>query len=252
VDKSNIIAVILLGGKSTRMGNLTTIKHKSLLKIGDYTILSHIYTQLRIFGINEVVFCTGFKSIKIVQYSKSKLINDSNKILKILKKKIQNFPKVFFSNLNSNNSTSERIFTAKKLIKQKNILLLYGDTLLKLSKKKYEKFLKDHNKSDIILTISNPTEKFGVVKLNKNKLISFSEKNYSKDRWVNSGWILIRNNIIKKIKRKDLNFEESILTKTNKFNIMCYKNVNYYIPIDNVADLKKANIDWKKNKKVWY
>ena len=53
VDKSKISAVLFLGGKSTRMGSLTATKHKSLLTIGGFTILSHIYTQLRIFGINS-------------------------------------------------------------------------------------------------------------------------------------------------------------------------------------------------------
>lgn len=252
VDKSKISAVLFLGGKSTRMGSLTATKHKSLLTIGGFTILSHIYTQLRIFGINEIVFCTGYNYKKIIQYSKKQLLKDSNKILKILKKNNKKIPNIIFSNLSANNSTSERLIAANKLITNDNLLILYGDTLLKLSKNRYEEFLNRNNKSDVLLTVSNPIEKFGVAKFKKDKLISFSEKNYIKDRWVNSGWMIMKSKIIEKINKKNLNFESSILTKTNKFNIMVFKNKNYYIPIDNVADLNKANNDWKNNKKVWY
>ena len=239
MDKSKTTAVLLLGGKSTRMGNLTADKHKSLLTIGKYTILSHIYTQLRILGIKKIVLCTGYKFKKIIQYSKKNLLKDSNSILKILEKENKNIPNITFSNLASNNTTSERLVAAKKLVKNDDILLLYGDTLLKLSKNKYLKFLKKNKKSNVILTVSNPIEKFGVAK-------------FKKDRWVSSGWMLIKNKIIEKINRKNLNFEKYILTKINKFNIVAFKNKNYYIPIDNVADLNKANNDWKNNKKVWY
>ena len=45
--------------------------------------------------------------------------------------------------------------------------------------------------------------------------------------------------------KKDPHFSHSIA-------ISSFKNKNYYIPIDNVADLNKANNDWKNNKKVWY
>tara|TARA_B100000787_G_C16193905_1_gene299348 strand:- start:1582 stop:2370 length:789 start_codon:yes stop_codon:yes gene_type:complete len=250
---SNTIAVLFLGGKSTRMGNLTAKKHKSLLNIGGYSILSHIYTQLRIFGIKEIIFCTGYKSNKIIDYSKKKILKDSNKILNIINKKnIKNTPNIFFSNLTEDNSTSQRIFGARKKIGKKNILVLYGDTLLNLSIKKYKTFLNKNMKLDIALTISNPIEKFGVVKLKDDKIISFSEKKSTKTRWVNSGWIFIKNEIIKKIKNIDLNFENTILTKTDKFNILGFKNKNYYMPIDNITDLHNANIDWKNNKKTWY
>lgn len=252
MDKSKTTAVLLLGGRSTRMGNLTENKHKSLLTIGKYTILAHIYTQLRILGIKKVVLCTGYKFKKIIEYSKKNLLKDSNSILKILDKKNKNIPNVIFSNLSSDNSTSERLVAAKKLIKNNDILLLYGDTLLKLSKNKYLKFLNRNKKSDIILTVSNPIEKFGIAKFKKGKLISFSEKNNAKDKWVNSGWMLIKSKIIEKINRKNLNFENYILTKIKQFNIVAFKNKNYYIPIDNITDLSKANYDWKNNKKAWY
>ena len=252
MDKYKTTAVLLLGGRSTRMGNLTSDKHKCLLTIGKYTILAHIYTQLRILGIKKIVLCTGYKFKKIIQYSKKNLLKDSNSILKILDKENKNIPNIIFSNLASNNTTSERLVAAKKYTKNNDVLLLYGDTLLKLSKNKYLNFLKKNKKSNVILTVSNPIEKFGVAEFKKGKLISFSEKNNVKDKWVNSGWMLIKSNIIEKINRKNLNFEKYILTKINKFNIVAFKNENYYIPIDNVADLNKANNDWKNNKKVWY
>ena len=115
MEKSKTIAIILLGGKSTRMGSLTKDRHKSLLKVGGFSILSHLYTQLRIFGLKEIIFCTGYKSKKIIEYSQKKLFKDSNKILHLIgKKNISNLPDIFYSNLSAESSTSQRILGAKK------------------------------------------------------------------------------------------------------------------------------------------
>ena len=55
--------------------------------------------------------------------------------------------------------------------------MLYGDTLLKISKNNFKSNKKKINFNDIILTVSNPPEKFGVAKFKKEKLVSYNEKN---------------------------------------------------------------------------
>ncbi len=249
---SKTIAVVLVGGRSSRMGHLTFDKHKCLLNLGQFTILSHIYTQLRLTGIKKIIFCTGFKYKKIFDYSKKKIFLHSNKILTKIKKKSNNQPEIFYSNLKTDSTTGERLMYAKNIIKNRDIVLLYGDTLLKLNIKKYIKFIKNNMKYNVVMTVSNTSEKFGVAKFKRNKLSFFSEKIISKDKWVNSGWIFIKNKFFKKIKKLNFSFEEGILTKIKRFNIGAFKNHNYYIPIDNINDLRKANNDWRNNKKIWY
>ena len=247
------IIIIFIGGKSTRMGNLTKKKHKSLLKIGNYTILSHIFTQIRIMKFSKVIFCLGFKSEVSKKYIKKKLINDSNKILRLLQKKTNFIPEIKLSNLKSTCSTAQRLFAAKKYAKNDDVIVLYGDTILKLNFKKYLKFIyKNYSSLDTLVTISNPQEKFGIIHHKKNKLVKFTEKKFSKDKWVNSGWIFLKNKILKKIKDNSISFENQILNKYKKLNIFTFKNLNYYMPIDNISDLYKANYDWRNNKNKWF
>jgi len=52
-------AVILAGGKGTRLRPYTTVIPKPLLPIGDYPILEIILFQLRHFGIDEVILAVG-------------------------------------------------------------------------------------------------------------------------------------------------------------------------------------------------
>lgn len=243
--------IILAGGKGTRMGNLTIVKHKCLLKVGNFPILTHLILQLSCFKIDRVIICSGYLSEKIKIYLKKKLDLDLEKLSKILKIKSYIKPKIIINKSGIKDSTSQRLFKIKKLIGNSNLLILYGDTLMDVNYNKFQIFLKKNmGKSDVILTLSNPKEKFGVVKLKNNKVISFSEKIIDRSRWVNSGWMLVKNKLLKKISNSNINFENYLFKKN--LDIKAYKNYFYYQPIDNISDLNNANKNWKKNKKTWF
>ena len=70
IKNLSIVAIILAGGFGSRMGNLTKNKHKTMLKIGNYPILAHLYTQLRI-NLKE----------KLESDKESKIHEEENKIL---------------------------------------------------------------------------------------------------------------------------------------------------------------------------
>ena len=69
------------------MGFLTKKKPKGLLKIGKYTILSHLYTQLKLLKVDEIFLCLGYHHNKIIEYCKKRIVKDSANILDSLKKK---------------------------------------------------------------------------------------------------------------------------------------------------------------------
>jgi NDP-sugar pyrophosphorylase family protein len=52
-------AIILAGGKGTRLQPYTTVFPKPLMPIGDYPILEVILRQLRIAGVTEVILAVG-------------------------------------------------------------------------------------------------------------------------------------------------------------------------------------------------
>jgi NDP-sugar pyrophosphorylase family protein len=53
-------AVILAGGKGTRLGPYTTILPKPLLPVGDQAILEVVVSQLRRHGFGDMVFAVGY------------------------------------------------------------------------------------------------------------------------------------------------------------------------------------------------
>lgn len=247
-------ALIMAGGMGTRMGLLTKNNPKCLLKIGKYTILSHLYSQLRILKISKIIIATGFFYKKIRKYSKFKLQKDSDHILKILGKNKSKFsyPEVLISNSGLNHSTSQRMLVAKQKINDEDFLYLYGDTLLKPNfSSLFSNYFK--NKFLGVITISNPFSNFGIVKIKKNLVFKFEEKKKMENIWVNSGWMILNKKIFSYLKSSESNFEDYLFKKLIKLKKLGYfKNKSLYIPIDKVNDIKLANKAFNQNKNSWY
>ena len=52
-------AIILAGGKGTRLKPYTTVFPKPLMPIGDYPILEVIFQQLKYYGFNNITIAVG-------------------------------------------------------------------------------------------------------------------------------------------------------------------------------------------------
>ena len=55
-------AVVLAGGRGTRLAPYTSILPKPLMPVGDRSILELVVDQLEVSGINDITFCVGYLS----------------------------------------------------------------------------------------------------------------------------------------------------------------------------------------------
>ena len=114
MSKNIRTAVILCGGKGTRLGSLSKKIPKSLVKIQNKEILWYIINILKINKFNHFILPIGYKG---------KLIKN------FIKKKFKNKSKIEIFDTGQNSSIASRIFKIKKYIKSDNFLLLNGDAI---------------------------------------------------------------------------------------------------------------------------
>ena len=149
--------IILCGGKGKRLGNITKKIPKPLVKVGKIPIIEHKLNYYKKQGLENFIFCIGYKG---------------NILKKFLKKKCEN--PIFYDG-GINTGILKRIYLARENIKSSTIVS-YGDTLAKIN---FRDLLKKHKKSKAVLSIvvapiQNP---FGLIDWNrKGKLIQFREK----------------------------------------------------------------------------
>ena len=63
-------AIILTGGRGTRLGKLTNITQKTMLDINGRPFLEYITNQLKKYNIYQIIFCTGYRAEQIKRHFK--------------------------------------------------------------------------------------------------------------------------------------------------------------------------------------
>ena len=71
-------AVILAGGRGTRLGQLSSIKPKPMVEIGNRPIIWHIMKLYSHYGVKEFIICAGYLGYQIKDYFINK-VQDSKK-----------------------------------------------------------------------------------------------------------------------------------------------------------------------------
>ena len=61
-------AVILCGGRGTRLHEETVVRPKPMVTVGDHPILWHIMSHYRAYGLRDFVLCLGYKGDVIRDY----------------------------------------------------------------------------------------------------------------------------------------------------------------------------------------
>jgi dTDP-glucose pyrophosphorylase len=199
-DIKSIAVFILAGGKGLRLRPLTKNLPKPLIKIGNMSLLEKILSSL---------FNENFDDINIsVNYLHNKIINSlnpyllKNKLIKIIKEK--NF---------LGTMGSLRLLNTNK----KTILIINSDIYTNLN---FKNVIQHHfdTGSDITISVKERLNKipYGVIKTNKNKIISFNEKPLEKFLY-NAGIYVINKNIIQLVpKNKKFDAPELIKKAINK------------------------------------
>jgi len=240
-------AVILCGGKGTRLGNLGKKIPKTLVKIQGKEILWYIIKILKRNKFNHLVLPLGYKGNLIKKFLK----NNKNFNMKI---------DCISTGVNSN--IGYRIAQIQRKIKSDDLLLLNGDAIFKIN---INKIFKDHVKQNKIVSflsgeIVYPYGTIGVVGGNvkdfKRNLIYDALNVRSKKKYTAynyTGMSIIKNKMIRKYKniyKNSKNFEQTFfprLIRSNKSQLIKVKG--FWHSVDNIKDLEMVDKQSKKNLK---
>ena len=216
--------IIICGGKGKRLGHITKQTPKPLVKVGKFSIIEHKLNYYKKQGLEDFVFCIGYKG---------------NILKKFLKKKCK---KPIFSDGGVSSGILKRIYLARKIINT-SAIISYGDTLAKIN---FRDLLKQHKKSKAILSIvvapiRNP---FGLVHWNwKRKATQFEEKP-TLNHFI--GYAVIEPNIFNYLNKNIINLEDgkgmvkAIQKLISKRLVNVYKFKGLQLTVNSLSELKEA------------
>src|SRR3989344_1914402 len=194
-------AIIIAGGKGTRLQEHSKDLPKPLILIGGRPLLERIILLLKKNGVERIILGVAYKKEMIKNYFK-----DGEELGE----------KITYTEHDENGGTEDAFKTAikKSNIKDENFYALNGDQLTDLQLESLTNF---HIRNDSIVTISSVKLRtnFGLLEINeKNQIIDFKEKGKIPDKIINSG-IYVFNRRIKNF-LKGGNIEENAFRKLIK------------------------------------
>ncbi len=228
-------AVILAGGKGTRISEETHSKPKPMIEIGGKPILWHIMKRYSIYGINEFVICSGYKS---------KIIKD------YFKEEIRNW-KVNVIDTGLDTMTGGRLKKIKKFVENETFCFTYGDSLNNANISNIIKLHKNIGKLATV-TACHPPEKYGILKLENDTVISFEEKPERNNEWVNAVYFVLEPEIFELIEDDSTVWEEGPMKHlVSKNQLSAFKHEGFYKSMDTISDRNYLEKLWNENKAEW-
>ena len=236
--KEDKAAIILCGGKGSRLGVLGKRLPKSLVQVQKKEILWYIINILSKNKFSHIILPTGYKGNVIKNFVKKKKFN----------------LKIDCVETGKNSNIGFRIAKVIKRIKTKNVLLLNGDAIFDLNIKS---IYNNHTKKNFELTFlsSEITYQYGTIGTELGKIKDFrrnlvydslsirGSKKYKAYNYC--GMSIIKTNILKKFARvykNNENFEQTFFPlMIKKYFCNLEKITGFWHSIDNIKDLDMVN-----------
>ena len=228
-------AVILAGGYGTRLSEETHLKPKPMVEIGGKPILWHIMKIYSHHGINEFVICCGYKAELIQEYIQK--LDEPWTITPV--------------DTGINTMTGGRLKLVKKYVENETFCFTYGDTLNDIQ---IDKLISFHFDKKVLATVTacKPPEKYGLLKIENEKVIDFQEKPHIEGEWVNGGFFVLNPEVFDYIKNDSTVWEKEPMEKLTKDDqLSAYKHRGFYQPMDTISDKNYLEKLWQNNQASW-
>lgn len=237
-------AVILAGGKGTRLSEETQGRPKPLVEAGGQPLLWHIMQNYARFGITDFIVLVGYKGQQIREYFASYWLHQADITfdlgapnLKI--HEVRSLPwKVTVIDTGLETQTGGRISRIKELISE-DFLLTYGDGVSDVN---IHELIRAHqeNRGIATLTAVQPPARFGALELDGSKVHGFVEKPQGDGGWINGGFFCLSPEIFNYLGGELSSFETDTLPKIAKLgSLNSYKHSGYWQPVDTIRDLAR-------------
>ena len=239
-------AVILCGGRGTRLSEETRTIPKPLVRIGGIPIVVHIINSYMNHGVFEFILAVGYKGAEFYEY-----FSESNKVAlkKVFKGKN---PLITIVDTGEDTLTGGRLLRIRDQITDSRFLMTYGDGLTNANIKESITF---HNAHGCIATITavRPPARFGVLHIKDTGQVDyFQEKNQTDAGWINGGYFVLNSEIFDYLDGDFSVFEEKPLKQlTADGELIAFKHDGFWQCMDTLRDKEFLEDLWNSGEPLW-
>jgi glucose-1-phosphate cytidylyltransferase len=250
-------AVILAGGRGTRISEETHLRPKPMIEIGGKPILWHIMKIYSAHGINDFIICLGYKGYIFKEYFANYFLHMSdvtfdlrNNTMKVHEHKVEPW-KVTLVDTGEDSMTGGRLKRVKHYLDNEDFCFTYGDGVGDIN---ITELIKFHNEQKTLATCTatQPPGRFGSLDMNQNRIVSFKEKPLGDGAWINGGYFVLSPEVIDYIEGDKTVWEKEPIEKLAHENeLSAFKHRGFWKPMDTLRDKNQLDELWNSDRAPW-
>jgi glucose-1-phosphate cytidylyltransferase len=249
--------VLLAGGFGTRLSELTATIPKPMVEIGGKPLLWHIMRLYAAYGHNEFVLALGYKAEVVKEYFLNffAINNDLSIDLGSGKTTIhagnQLDWQMHLIDTGLDTETGGRLKRLKQWIGNETFMMTYGDGLSNVNIDALLAFHKKHKKLATVTAV-HPPARFGGLVLDGDSVVEFTEKNQSKEGWINGGFFVLEPEVLDYIENDRTSWERAPLEKlASEKQLQAFFHDDFWQPMDTLREFRLLESLWQSGKAPW-
>lgn len=257
-------AIILCGGKGTRLRDVSEILPKPMVPIGEQPIVWHIMRSYAAFGVNRFILCLGYKKEEFIDYflnfharatDITIRLGDHGKVTYHNNYQESDW-EVTLAHTGEDTMTGGRVLQASRHLKSsdKEFFLTYGDGVSDVN---ITELLNYHRtlKKLLTLTAVHPEGRFGELRVTEDGSIEgFTEKPARTEGVINGGFMVVKTGFLKKYLNPDEDafFEQAPLRQAvEDGQVAAYEHTGFWQCMDTPREYQLLNDLWKTGEAPW-
>ncbi|MDJ0630920.1 MAG: glucose-1-phosphate cytidylyltransferase [Rhodobacter sp.] len=237
-------AVILAGGRGTRISEESVLRPKPMIEIGGHPILWHIMKIYAHAGVTDFVICTGYKGYMIKEYFANYFLHSAdvtfdlaNNEVTVHREKAEPW-RVTVVDTGLDSMTGGRLRRVAAHIQDGPFCLTYGDGVGSIDISAAIAFHRAHGKLATVTSVQ-PRDRFGLLSVVDGGTVEgFIEKPKGDGKWVNAGFFVLEPGVLDYITDGDATiWERAPLEQLARDGeLMAYEHDGFWQAMDTMRD----------------
>ncbi len=235
-------AVILAGGRGSRLSEETDSKPKPMVEIGGRPILWHIMKTYAQYGVEDFIICLGYKGARIKEYffhynlHSSDLTIDLRSGVTIHQSEAEDW-RVTLVETGLETQTGGRLKRIRKYLGDDALFCMtYGDAVANIDISASLTFHRQHGKLATVTAV-RPLARFGALRLVGDAVERFEEKPAEESGLISGGFFVLSPKVLDLISDDMTLWErEPMEYLASHGELMAYRHSGFWQPMDTLRD----------------
>ena len=251
-------AVILAGGKGTRISEESHLRPKPMIEIGGRPILWHIMSLYGAHGITEFIVALGYRGEMIKQYFASYALHSSDITVDTRRGEILyhgNYAepwRVTLVDTGEDTMTGGRLKRLSRFLDpDESFCMTYGDGLADIDIGALIAFHQAHGRQ-ATLTAVIPPGRYGALALDGDYVEKFTEKPPGDNAFINGGFFVLHPAVLDRIESDATSWETMPLESLAHDGELCaFRHTGFWHAMDTLRDRNQLEALWQSGHAPW-